>query len=206
MSALGHNAFQTSGRWTLLKGLSAALLYWLLCLAVLCLVYPIGDRTRWFLNPLSRVLTEYLLMSFLVMCTVVLVVPLLTWWCNRLVTWLSIIVRTLTTFVILFLLAGYVGNSDDLEQVWPTSQIQSFFSELRVLIFLYEYTPIVSVLAGVYYWWIGRRKAVIPPSPERYATRGQTRKRSTDYTDDADPQISQMTQMKRNQKGTEGQQ
>ncbi|MFY9609633.1 MAG: hypothetical protein WAU45_13575 [Blastocatellia bacterium] len=111
-------------------------------------------------------------MSFLVMCVVVWVAPLLTWWCKRLVIWMSVIIRTVATFVMLFLLAGYVSNSDDLEQLWPASQIQSFFSELRVFTFALAYAPIVSVLAGVYYWWIGRRNAVPPPSPERYATRG----------------------------------
>jgi hypothetical protein len=163
-----------------LKGLSAALVYWLLCFAVLCLAYPIGDRITELGYPFFQVLTEYALMSFLVMCIVVWVVPLLTWWCNRLVIWMSVIIRTVTTFVILFLLAGYVGTSDDLEQLWPTSQIQSFFGELRVLIFLYEYTPMVSVLAGVYYWWIGRHKAVPPARLERLATRGRARERKRD--------------------------
>jgi hypothetical protein len=75
----------------------------------------------------------------------------------------------------LFLLADYVSNSDDLEQLWPTSQIQSFFSELRVFTFAMAYAPIVSLLAGVYYWWIGRRRTVPHPSPEKYAARGRAR-------------------------------
>lgn len=175
MSALGHNGFQAPNRWSLLKGFSAAFLYWLVCFAVLCLVYPVGERIGWSSSLLSEVLPEYALLSFLVMCVAVWVVPLLSWWCKRLVIWMSVIIRTVATFAMMFLLAGYVSNSDGLEQLWPTSQIQSFFSELRVFTFALVYAPIVSVLAGVYYWWIARRTAVPPSSPKRYATRGRAR-------------------------------
>lgn len=177
MSALEQKGFQTPTRWALLKGVSAALIYLLLCFAVLCLVYPIGQRIRSFRYPLSQALTEYLLLSSLVMCIVVLVVPLLTWWCNRLVIWMNVMIRTVSTFVILFFLAAYVGTSDHLGDYWPASQIESFFSELEFLIFEIKYAPIVSVLAAIYYTWTGRNRAVPPSSHHRYATRGRSRER-----------------------------
>jgi hypothetical protein len=163
-------------------------LYWLLCLAVLCWVYPIGDRIRLYRSSLSRVLPEYVIMSFLVMCLVVLAVPLVTWWCNRLVIWISVVIRTAITLVSLWVFATYM-DTREFKTYWLTSQLTSFFSELRVVVFAYAYTPIVSVLAGVYYTWIGRRKATPPPSPERYPTRGEASERSADVADDPDPQI-----------------
>lgn len=150
-------------------------MYWLVCFTVLCLVYPFGDRIGWATSSVSEVLPEYGLMSVLVMCVVVWVVPVLTWWCKRLVIWMSVVIRTVTTFVILFLLAGYIGASNYLRDFWPTSQIKSFFNEWGFLTFALEYVPIVSVLAGVYFWWIARRKAVPPQKPDKHATRGRAR-------------------------------
>ncbi len=172
---MGHRVFKALNDWNLLKGFLAIVLFFLASFAVLCNVYPIRERMSFRRYSLSQVLPEYVVMSLVVTCAVVLVVPLLTWWCNRFVIWMSVMIRTVVAFFILFLLVTYVGTSDDLEYLWPITQIQSFFSELRVIIFAYAYTPLVSTLAAVYYWWIARRTAIPRSSPKRYATRGRAR-------------------------------
>ena len=155
-------------------------MYWLLCFVVLCLVYSIGDRIQGLRYARSQVLTEYLLMSFVVMCVVVFVVPLLTWWCNRLVIWMSVIIQTVGAFVTLCFLAGFIASSDELLKYWPINRIDDFFGRLEFFTFALEYAPIVSVLAGMYYTWIGRNRVVTPPSAERFATRGRPRERNRD--------------------------
>jgi hypothetical protein len=159
----------------LLKRLLAAALYLLISFTVLCLVYDIRDRMRWSRHSLAQILPQYLLTSFAVTCIVTVFIPLLTWWCNRLVIWTSVIIRTVITFVVLYFLSGAIGSSHQLINNPPTSHISDFFSDLEFLIFQFEYAPIVSMLAGLYYWWIGRRAAVSPSSPTRYATRGRAR-------------------------------
>jgi hypothetical protein len=169
-----------------LKGFSAALLYWLLCFAVLCLVYPIGGRMRVFHYSLSQVLGEYLLMSLVVMCVVVLVVPLLTWWCNRFVLWKCVVVRGVVTFVVLYLLAGYIATSPELISNVPISRLRGFLGGLEFLSFQFEFAPIVSIMAGIYHTWTGRSKA-LPPRPDGFATIGRAR---DERASDAQSQLS----------------
>ena len=157
----------------LLKRLLAAALYFLLSFTVLCLVYDIRDRMRWSRYSLSQILPEYLLTSFAITCIVTIFIPLLTWWCNRLVIWMSVIIRTVITFAVLYFLSGSIGSSQQLINNPPTSHISDFLSDLEFLIFQFEYAPIVSMLAGVYYWWIGRPTGVPPSSPKGHATRGR---------------------------------
>jgi hypothetical protein len=176
---MGHSGFHLNSR-NLLKRLLAAVLYFLACFAVLCLVYPIQTRMRLSRYSLSQALPEYELMSLVVTCIVVVLVPLLTWWSNRLVIWISVMIRTVTTFVILYFLASSIGTSHQLINYPPTSRISSFFAEWQFLGFAFFYAPIVSVIAGVYYWWTARSKAVLPPNPETYATRGRSRERNRD--------------------------
>ena len=173
---VGQPEFRLS--WlNLLKRLLAAVLYFVVSFAVLCLVYPIRERMRWVRYSLTQMLPEYLVMSLIVTCIVVFAVPLLTWWCNRLVIWMSVIIRTATALVMLWIFASTIGMGEP--RRWPPSQIVSFFSEMQVIIFAYEYAPIISLLAGVYYWFTFRRR-VVTSSPERYATRGRSRERKRD--------------------------
>jgi len=178
MSALGLSGIHLNWRYLFKRLLAAVFCFWA-CFAVLCFVYPIQERMRSFHYSLSQVLPEYLLMSFIVTCIVVFVVPLLSWWCNKLVIWMSVIIRTVATFVLLWVFAMSL-DSRGLKDYWPPSQIMSFFTELRVIVFAYEYTPIVSLVAGVYYSFTGSRKSTPTPNAERYAQRGQARERNRD--------------------------
>lgn len=166
MSASEQKGSQTIHRRRLLKGFSAALLYWLVCFAVLCVVFPIWEQV-------SYVLFEYVLMSSLVAFIVIVLVPLLTWWCKRLSIWISVMIRVMATFAILAYIAGSIGNSPELINYGPTAEISGFFAEWRFISFVLVYGTIVSVLAGVYYWWIGRPTGVPPSSPKGHATRGR---------------------------------
>ena len=173
MGSIGRKGVQNSNRRTPLKGFAAALVYMVFCFAALYFLYPELYRYS-----SSQALPEYFLMSFIVTCIVVLVVPLVTWWCNRLEIWMAVIIRTVSTSVIMWILATSM-NDREFTAYWPASQLTSFFSELRVIIFAYVFTPIVSLLAGVYYSFTFRRR-VVTSSPERYATRGRSRERKRD--------------------------
>jgi hypothetical protein len=176
---MGHLEFHLNS-WNLLKRLLAAVVYFLACFVVLCLVYPIQERMRFSRYSLSQALPEYELMSLVVTCIVVVLVPLLTWWCNRLVIWMSVIIRTVITFVLLYFLASSIGTSPQLINDLPTSRISTFFAEWQFLGFAFFYAPIVSVLASVHYWWTGRQKLVASAKPQKYATRGRGREGNRD--------------------------
>jgi hypothetical protein len=179
MSALGLSGIHLNWRH-LFKSFLGAVSYFLACFVILCLVYPIQERMRFSRYSLSQALPEYELMSLVVTCIVVVLVPLLTWWCNRLVIWMSVIIRTVTAFVLLYFLASSIGTSPQLINDPPTSRISTFFAEWQFLGFAFFYAPLVSVLAGVYYWWTGRQKLIASAKPQRYATRGRGHERGRD--------------------------
>jgi len=160
----------------LLKRVLPPALFFLACFAVLCLAYPLQESSG---NSLSQALAEYEVMTFVVTCIVVVIVPLLTWWCYRLEIWMTVIIRTVATFAMLWIVATSM-ETRELRDYWPASQMTHFFSELRVIVFAYEFTPLISLLAGVYYALTGRRKTAPLPSTERFAIRGRARERHRD--------------------------
>ena len=177
-SELRHTNTQILDSWNLPKRLLAAISYFLACFVLLCVVVPIWERARFLRLSLSYVLPEYVTMSLVVTCIVVVIVPLATFWCRWLPIWMSVIIRVIAAFLILAYLASYIGNSHELINYGPTARISIFLAELRFISFVLFYGTIVSVIAGVYYWWTGRRKAIPLSSSKRYATQGRARQPS----------------------------
>jgi hypothetical protein len=140
---------------TLIKRFVGATIYLVISFASLAVVFPIADGANGQYRSWARAITEYLRMSLIVTAIVVVLVPLITWWCRKLPLGIAVIVRMLCVFGALAYMAETIGTSHDLITLPPTSRISDFFSELRFLVFIYIYGTAVSVFAGGYYWWNG---------------------------------------------------
>jgi hypothetical protein len=139
----------------LIKRIIGALIYLVTSFALLAVVFPMAERVEVFNRSWSSTLNKYLRMSLIVTAVVVVVIPLVTWWCTKLPLWIGVVIRTGCVFAALYYLAIKIGTSPDLINLGPTARISSFFAEWRFVIFIYQYTTAASILAAVYYWWTG---------------------------------------------------
>ena len=131
--------------------------YFLLSFLVLCVTFPIWQE---FDNRIHvsgpRILSEFLLMSAIVTLMSLFAVPALTFWAKTMPLWVSVLSRIVLSVMLLTLLAWYMGPLGG--PLGGLALIRgTFFSEWLFLSFIVQDATSLSLLAGVYYWWIARK-------------------------------------------------
>ena len=146
-------------RWRnefLTKKILATVTYFASCFALLSILFPIRQRVTVYHYSWRSALTECTVMTLVVTIIVAVLVPLVTWWCVRLPTWIGVVIRTICVFAALVSMAVIIGTSPDLINQGPTHTIAGFFAEWLYLVFIYQFATIAAVLAAGYYWWTTR--------------------------------------------------
>lgn len=134
--------------------------YFVLSFVVLSVSYPIWHRWEDMSHLRSYVLAVYLLMSVMVTMIGVLLIPILTSGLKRASLWGRVSFQSLLDFMLLSLLAIYLGPFRG-----PLPYISDFvrgpfFSEWYFLTFIFFASPLLSLLSALYYRVVekGRRR------------------------------------------------